>query len=239
MYGSSASNNTGGFNRAGGHPFFQDGEINPEELFRAFFGGGGASSGFHTFHMGGHPFFGSQPFVFQQRRRPRQQQPSNNASDFDGIRGFIRQLLPIIVFFIFSIVSSWLGSSSEPSVQSFEDLAELVSLTPGLGYPYSRTTRNLNVPYYATSSYQSHFTDFDASVAKSKTPPYKLMKALKHYEGIIEKYHVSDLQRRCKAEEKELSEKINKAKSSPEELKRLKSLSKPSCDKLHALGIKH
>src|SRR5690606_468760 len=109
MYGASSTNGpTSGFNHAGGHPFF-DGEISPEELFRGFFGQGGG--GFHTFHMGGQgsPFFASQPFVYQ-RRRPNNsaRTAANNASDFEGIRGLVRQLLPIIVFFIFSIFSSWM-----------------------------------------------------------------------------------------------------------------------------------
>lgn len=232
--------------------------MNPEDLFRAFFGGGASPFGgspfgggggpfqFHSFNMGGggHPFFQAQ---HTRRRHQHQQQQQHNqqqhqrgpASDFDGLRNLVRQLLPIILFFFFSIVSSWMSSSnSTTSFSTFDEIADLVSLQPGLGFPYHRASNNLKVDYYATTQFQSHFKELDEAKTRNKRPPHRLQRELNQYEETLEKHYVKDLQRRCKAETNELNQRIKAASRDSEELKRLRNQKKPSCDKLHSLGIK-
>lgn len=231
-----------------GSPFAFQGDINPEDIFRAFFGGGGGGSPFgggqfHSFNMGG----GGNPFgfhhQFQQRQRAHAQAQANRgpASDFDRLRALVRQMLPLIIFFAFSIISSWLGSwdrAGTSGASSFDDIADLVSLSPSLGFRYPRSTHGLKIHYYATSPYQAHFKAYDEAVARNRSPPHKLQRELHQYESIVEKTFVKDLQRKCKAETGELNEKMKQASKNPAELLRLKRQSKPACDKLHALGIK-
>lgn len=229
----------GGF---GGAPFEAD--ISPEDLFRMFFDGFGSAGGgmpggahFFSFGGGGHP--GAQQFFSMPRRRrepPPQarQEYRGPASDFDRLRSIVSQLLPVILFFAFSILTSWLNSwSNEPAKPTtFDEIADLVSLTPGLGFPFARQTMNLNVPYFATRNYQDHFKDTSSS-SKDK----RAMSKLRGYEDVIEKTFVKDLQRRCKAETNEQEAKIRAAKDSSE-MARLKAQKLPSCDRLHSLGLK-
>jgi DnaJ family protein B protein 12 len=232
-----------GFPGGFGGPQFEA-DISPEDLFRMFFdgfgsGGGGMPGGAHFFSFGGHP--GAQQFFSMPRRRreppPQQARPQHRgpASDFDRLRSIVSQLLPVILFFAFSILTSWLNSwsSSGPAKPTtFDEIADLVSLTPGLGFPFARQTMNLNVPYFATRSYQDAFKD-TSSTSKDK----RQLTKLKGYEDVIEKTFVKDLQRRCKAETNEQEAKVRAAKDSGE-MSRLKAQKLPSCDRLHSLGLK-
>lgn len=215
-------------------------EISPEDLFRMFFQGFGSAAGagghpfaggarqFYSFNVGGggHPFF-SQPFA-QQRRQQARRAP---ASDFDRIRSAVSQMFPVILFFIVSIFMSWIGSwsDSQSTPPTFDGIADLVSLTPGLGFPFPRQTVNLHIPYFASSHYQDYFKEYKSS-RKSKAN-------LRTYEDLIEKQYVKELQIKCRAETRELETKIKNTKDMAEK-KRLKSQPKPSCVKLHSLGIK-
>lgn len=234
-YGGEPGNAPSGFG-GGQNPFahFQA-DLDPEDLFRAFFGNGFGAGGphFQTFSFGG----GGHPFVFHQQPQARRRPAAPPASDFDHLKHLLRQMLPLIIFFAFSILSAWFGSSNEPAVHSFDDIAELVSLSPGFGFPYPRNTMHYKVPYYATSTFQEHFKDVDAALDSSKRPPASLTKQLTQYESVIEKRYIRDLQTRCKVETQEINNQMKLNKSKPEELERLKKQSKPSCDKLHSLGI--
>ena len=232
--------------------------MDPEDLFRAFFGGAGGGSPFGNgaFHFnmgGGHPFFASgfgQAPPGMRRRRPQahahhhhehqqRQEERGPASDFDRLRQTVRQLFPIILFFIFSLISNWFSSGDNVTAySSFDEVADFVSLQPGLGFPYSRYTYKFKVPYYATSSFQAHFKEYDQAVDKQKRPPNRLHRELVKYEETLERHYVKDLQRRCKAETNELNQKMKEASKDAAELRRLKSQNKPSCDKLHSLGVK-
>lgn len=254
-FGAAAPTGQGGSPFAGAGGFPGAGGIDPEDLFRAFFGGGGSPFGgngaFH-FHMGGgHPFFASgfgQPHPGMRRRRPQQHQAHHEheqqnqrgpASDFDRLRQTVRQLLPIILFFIFSLLTSWWSSGdTTPAFSSFDEIADFVSLQPGLGFPYSRTTYKFKVPYYATSQFQAHFKEYDQAMDKKKRPPTRLQRELVKYEETLERYFVKDLQRQCKAETNELNQRMKEASKDAAELKRLRNQTKPSCAKLHSLGVK-
>jgi len=255
-----SSGGGGGGNPFGENPFFAGGEVNPEEIFRAFFGGGGGfGPGVHFETFGGNPFFGGGGHPGMRRRRAgpehphahtqRQQREEHRgpASDFDRLRDTVRQMLPIIIFFVFAILSSLFSSSdaspttsSTPSFATFDEIAEEVSIEPGFGFPHARLTANLKLHYYASSPFQSRFRSYDEAVSRGGNlrPSYKLQRELARYEGTVEKVTVKSLQRRCKAETTELNERMKKAASNADELKRLKKQAKPSCDKLHSLGIK-
>ncbi|GAM82949.1 hypothetical protein ANO11243_009350 [Dothideomycetidae sp. 11243] len=137
---------------ARGGPMFEE-EISPEEMFRQFFGGGGMGGmggpfgglfdtgpGF-VFNMGGpgvrvHQFGGNRP-----RRRPH-----NHADQAPpSIYSMLQNLAPIILIFIFpllsSLLSSFFGDStpSGPSVQ-FDQ--------PVPPYTHQRTSAGLRVPYW-------------------------------------------------------------------------------------------
>lgn len=227
-------------------------DINPEDLFRAFFGGGaggGANPFFfhHEFSAGPGGFFSN---IFEQhpqfrtarQRRPQQPQPRRNhtehqhpLSEFERLRLLVRQMLPLIIFFAIALLSSWFGgsdtaSSSNTVIKSFEEIADLVTIHPEPGYPNSRQTSNYHVQYWATRSFEAHFSDLSSS--------YRKKRDLAQYEAAIERYWVRELQRKCRVESADLNERIRLAKGDKEELARLKSEENPSCKKLHSLGLK-
>jgi hypothetical protein len=156
------------------------------------------------------------------------------------LRNLVKQLFPIILFFAFAIFSSWLssGDHTPTAFSSFDEIADFVSLEPGLGFPNARQTSKFRVPYYVNSQFNAHFKDYDSALKTKKRPSAKLQRELAKYEETVERYFVKDLQRKCRAETNEINQKIKEASKDAAELKRLKRQSKPSCDKLHSLGIK-
>ncbi|KAB5582413.1 hypothetical protein GE09DRAFT_1049429 [Coniochaeta sp. 2T2.1] len=144
----------GGFGRqaaagGGGGGGWED-EISPEEMFARFFGGGGFGGPFgggafdtgpqFVFNFGGpgvrvHQFGGARP-----RRRPRDpNQPEPETSITSTLMG----LLPILLLFIFPLLSSIFGGDAPPA-------------TPNMAFDFpqppvytaERTMPNLNVKYF-------------------------------------------------------------------------------------------
>lgn len=109
-YGEEDPDNRGGgggagMRRHGGGVHFNGQEVNPEDIFNMFFGGGGMPGGVHM-NMGGMPGgfraystgFGGMP---RQRPGQRQQQQQEQQQQAGGL-GQLMQLLPIILLFAMS-----------------------------------------------------------------------------------------------------------------------------------------
>ncbi|KAG8355847.1 hypothetical protein FVEN_g6142 [Fusarium venenatum] len=234
-FASAQANNPFFNQRAGGGgmrggPMFQD-DLTPEEMFARFFGGGNGGFG------GGGPFGGPQ-FVFnfgggpgirvhqfgggRPRTRPREaaggaRQEEGNA--FQTLLG----LLPIILFFILPIITSFFSGESGTSTASNPRMVYDNPLHP---YTQERTMPNLNTPYYVNPD----------DVAKySPTKLNKLDRTAEH-----------QLLRHLKSEcENELiyQRRLEDAASGwfyqdPDKMALAQSYSKPSCERLRNLGVK-
>ncbi|KAK0741861.1 hypothetical protein B0T21DRAFT_381632 [Apiosordaria backusii] len=135
----------------GGGGMWAEEEISPEEMFARFFGGGGAGpfggmdGGQFFFNLGGmggpgirvHQFGGARPRA--RPRNPGQEEPP--ASMLSTILG----LLPIIILFIFPIISS-----------IFSGLTSITTpATPSMvfDYPHAPFTVERTMPNYKTKYY--------------------------------------------------------------------------------------
>ncbi|KAK4458500.1 hypothetical protein QBC42DRAFT_21439 [Cladorrhinum samala] len=135
----------------GGRPMWAEQEISPEEMFARFFGGGGGFGGpfagfdggpQFVFNFGGpgvrvHRFGGPRPRA--RPRNPADQQEEEGPNLWNTIMG----LLPIIILFIFPLISSifsGITSGPAPPTMYFD--------APHAEYTMERTMPNLNVKYY-------------------------------------------------------------------------------------------
>ncbi|KAK4166247.1 hypothetical protein QBC43DRAFT_22199 [Cladorrhinum sp. PSN259] len=142
-----------GFGGGGGRPMWAEQEISPEEMFARFFGGGGGGGGFGGPFAG---FDGGPQFVFNfggpgvrvhQFGGPRPRARPRNAADPErdqfNIWNTIMGLLPILILFVFPLISSiFSGIVSGPPPPN------MVFDAPHAPYTMERTMPNLNVKYY-------------------------------------------------------------------------------------------
>ncbi|TDZ27876.1 putative J domain-containing protein [Colletotrichum spinosum] len=229
-----ASNPFEGFGRrqaagggGGGRGFGGGEEMTPEEMFQRFFGGGGGGfgggpfGGFDTgpqfvFNFGGGPGFRVHQFGGQRpRRRPREatEQEGNGLSTLMG-------LLPILLLFVFPLISSLFSGGSGPSTpgMSFEH--------PRNQYTMQRTMPTLKVPYFVNPA------DVD-SYTKGK---------FNKLDRVAENHFVSTLQHEC---ENELLTKQRKMEAAsgwffqdPEKMAQAKKHETPSCNRLKHFSLR-
>jgi hypothetical protein len=81
----------------------QQGDEDIDEIFRAFFGGGGAS----MFQSRGNPFFSRRQ---RRQRREEQEEEQEQERQTGSIFSFILQMLPIFLIFILPSIVSFIGS---------------------------------------------------------------------------------------------------------------------------------
>ncbi|KAL1844752.1 hypothetical protein VTK73DRAFT_1853 [Phialemonium thermophilum] len=153
-------------------------EISPEEMFARFFGGGGFGGpfgGFDTgpqfvFNFGGpgirvHQFGGPRP-----RRRPRDQERGQEG----GIANIIMGLLPILLLFIFPLLSSlFSGSTSQPAAPTMVFDSPLPPL-----YTQERTMPNLKTKYYVNPKDVEQYSNYKLNQL-DKTAEVTLVRRLK------------------------------------------------------------
>ncbi|KAK9479911.1 hypothetical protein V1514DRAFT_326824 [Lipomyces japonicus] len=166
---SSAAAGGGGF---GGGGMYGD-DISPEELFNMFFGGGGGGGGpgFQTGFGGfGGPgvrihSFGGSPFTqfqFGGRGGPQaghQQRQQAGGGDGDTISfKTLVQLLPLLILFIFPLLSSLFDSGSSSNDSFWRNQAHF-EFTPAAPYTSQRVTPKYNVPYYVNPKDLTNLND--------------------------------------------------------------------------------
>ncbi|EWC45852.1 hypothetical protein DRE_04859 [Drechslerella stenobrocha 248] len=135
----------------GRHPFTD--EISPEELFNMFFGGGGGAfgGGGSFFDLGGggpgiriHRFGGPTP-----RRRPNANAADGDADAETSIGSTIIRLLPLILIFVFSLLSSILsgfGGNVADSTPSYN--GPQIKFAARVPYTEKRLTPTYKIPFY-------------------------------------------------------------------------------------------
>jgi len=206
------------FNQGDGRAGF-DGEINPEELFNMFFGGGGLGGGFggtgtsFSFGPGGpsqwlslNPVterfimmlgvftasFG--PGGFQARRAGRGTAAAEQATP----RSLVMQLLPLIILFGFSLLSALPNLFSTPPVPD-----PRFAFQSSTRYGTQRETGGLGIRYFVNQAeFQKHpviGTELarESAKASSSSPSKTRGPALQKFEDSVDKVYVQDKYTQC------------------------------------------
>ncbi|KAK2749612.1 hypothetical protein FQN57_005834 [Myotisia sp. PD_48] len=217
----------GGFQAPGGRTHMYEDEISPEELFNRFFGGG-LGGGFGPF--GGGMFDGGPQFVFNMgggpgfrvhqfggpraRRRPRDaaQESAETAPGFTSLS----QFLPLLLLFLFPLLSSLFSGSSSPGPSVRFDTA-----TPP--HTLQRTTPKLKINYFLNPADVEDYS------------PRKLNQLDQRVEGDF----VSNLRMECENEIQIRERMVQDAQGwffpDVEKMKKARSLELKSCHKLRSL----
>ncbi|KAL9713544.1 Chaperone protein dnaJ [Leucoagaricus gongylophorus] len=221
-----------------------DGEINPEELFNMFFGGGGLGGGFggpgttFSFGPGGPGVFTASfgPGGFQARRADRGTAAAEQATP----RSLLMQLLPLIILFGFSLLSALPNLFSTPPVPD-----PRYAFQSSMRYNTQRETGGLGVRYFVNQAeFQKHpviGTELSRESVKVSSSLKTRGPALQKFEDNVDKIYTRDLYTQCqrgvdrknRLKENEIGlfgigtdwEKVKKIEEEPiescEELKRL------------------
>ncbi|KAI5359706.1 Putative DnaJ domain, Chaperone J-domain superfamily [Septoria linicola] len=215
-----------------GGPMFEE-EISPEELFRQFFGGGGAfggggpfGGGFggpgFMFNVGGggpgirvHQFGGNRP-----RRRPHNHDgtagPQQPTSVFQALQG----LLPLLLLFVLPLLSSIFSGSGTPSGPQMRFDAAVPPHTQ------QHTSGSLKVPYWVNPTEVKDFT----------------VKKWKDLDKQAERKYIGHLSAECEWEQSQRNRLANEAMgfffTDQVKLDRAKKMEMPSCRKLQGYGYR-
>lgn len=218
----------------GGGPFFQGGagaDITPEELFNMFFGGGMGGTG-GPFDMGGggfafggpgirvHQFGGSGPRMRQRHTARRAAAQEAEAAEETPAASFSRmfyQLLPLILLFLFPVLSGLFGSGAENAGPRF-------STEPSHPFTQMRVTPNYKIPFWVNPA------DIDGLEMREVTKLGNRAEA-----AIINQYNIA-----CTREEMARQQKLQDAHgffyTDHAALKKAREMDMPSCKKLQELG---
>ena len=119
---------------------YYEGDIDPEEIFRAFFGGG-------LFGQGG--FHQQRP---RQRQRQHREDQEEHAQHPQQNKGFT-VLLQLIAFIFISMMFS--GAFFNTVVDSL--MQQEYSLRRSSSFPSLRRTSRLNVPYFVKQGFEREY----------------------------------------------------------------------------------
>ncbi|CAI6338650.1 unnamed protein product [Periconia digitata] len=203
-------------------PMYEE-EISPEEMFRQFFGGGGAfggpfGNGFDTggfvFNMGGggpgirvHQFGGGRP-----RRRPGTA-TQDGQEPAPSLSSSLSALLPLIFLFVLPLLSSLFGSSAPQSPSVVFD-------QPRGAYSLARSSNKLGVPYWVNPSEVKGYSERD----------------FRTLDGVAENKYIHTLNIRCENEriqQHKMTEEAYGWFSNDEVLmEKARNLPMPNCKKL-------
>lgn len=208
--------------RAG--PMFED-EISPEELFRQFFGGGMGMGGFggpmggfggngFVFNMGGGPGIRIHQFGGDRaRRRPHNHEGGERFSPLESLRS----LLPLLLLFLFPLLSSLFSGSGTPSGPAFR----FASHPP---HTLSHASSRFNVPYFVNPAEVVDYTS-------------KNWKAL---DKIVEGKYVGQLSAECEWEQSQRQRLAAEAQgfffTDQSKLDEARRMEMPNCRKLNELN---
>ncbi|CDZ97232.1 Molecular chaperone (DnaJ superfamily) [Phaffia rhodozyma] len=191
-----------GFN--GGGQFAQ--EVNPEDLFNAFFGGGSGFGGGSPF--GGQTFtFGNGGFhqtrVYPQRRA---RNPQGNGAETES--SLLSQLAPMLILVLFSLIS-FLPNILNPPVQppSFSFAPRSPDFTT------ERLTSKFSVPYYVNPAEFNRHPIFESIPGSQKSNPKAGIyssELRKFEEQEVELGYVKQLNSRCNADHERKQREIER-----------------------------
>lgn len=232
-----------GFN-GGGHPGFHgggfQGEMNPEDLFNMFFGGGGGmNSGF-----GGSPF-GARVYTFGGRggrggpqfagRRAREQA----AGGAQEPQSPFLALLPVLLLFMFLLFSVLPGIFSGDLAPDPE-----YRFAPSSHYDMSRTTWQRSVPYHVNKAEweSSNLWQSVPETRRDRLDAAMFSSKLRGFERDVEETHIRQLQADCHnfnvIKQRKIAEETGLFGwgADYDKIRKIRAEKHPSCDKLRSWG---
>lgn len=149
-------NRGGGMARGGGGVHFNGQEVNPEDIFNMFFGGGmpggfgGPGFRVYTTGMGpGFAFGGMHPNM--HRRHHQQQQQQQHGRQEEGILGRLAQFLPILMI-IFLSFFNMPGQNSNGATGGSRYFS-LTKVNPFLNPMHTKLSVVKEIPYFVTDQF--------------------------------------------------------------------------------------
>ncbi|KAK6524288.1 hypothetical protein TWF694_005942 [Orbilia ellipsospora] len=211
-----------GAGAAGRHPFAD--EISPEELFNMFFGGGGGFGGGGTFFdLGGgpgiriHHFGGPNP-----RRRPNQEAA---ADEDNSIGSTLIRLLPLILIFAFSLLSSILSGFGGTSDGASGHQGPHIKWQSKPPFTEKRVTPNYKIPFYVNPT----------EIANHSPSKLNML------DRSAERIYVRGLRAQCDKEYLAKQEKIEESQGwffvDQKKFQEAVNIQLKSCQKLNDLGL--
>ncbi|KAK6347672.1 hypothetical protein TWF718_005511 [Orbilia javanica] len=236
--GSSAGGGGGGpfagFQARPGRPQFTD-EISPEELFNMFFGGGGAFGGGGTFFDlgGGGPGIRIHHFGGQNPRRRANANADAGPEVDNSIQSTVIRLLPLILIFAFSLISSILSGFGGGTTGTG------TSQYPGPHFKWAQDASYTQKRY--TPTYKAAFYVNPSDI--EKIPAEKLTYTLKRMDNYAETVYIKGLTMRCDKEYERRAAKIQESQGwfLVDQKKLDEAMAEPmrSCQKLASYGLTH
>jgi len=192
-YGEEDPDNRGGGARGPGGVQFRHGEdINPEEIFNMFFGGGmpmrgGGGRGFHVYTNGFGP--GVQ---FGRQQRPRGREQAEQAPTGLGI---IMQFLPFLMIMALSFLNMSDNGGQDTTTNRYFSLTQA---PPYINTLQTRLTTVKDIPYFVTDKFMRTY--------------YRDRYQLAQVERLVERTYNQYLLDECKAQRKYKKQLQNAAK---------------------------
>ncbi|KAL4062604.1 hypothetical protein J3A83DRAFT_4310586 [Scleroderma citrinum] len=188
-FGGMSSGRSPGFSPATYANF--EGEMNPEDLFNMFFGGGMNGGGFGTGPFGGPVFtatFG--PGGIRTTRIHVNGQAPRGAPDGQGeARSLLIQLLPLLLLFAFSILSAL------PNIFSTSTPDPHFAFSQSPRYNVERQTNNLHIKYHVNGP---EFYNHPKIAADLATGSLRRGSTLMRFENNVEQIYTQDRYTDCR-----------------------------------------
>ncbi|KAG9102954.1 hypothetical protein FRC06_000659 [Ceratobasidium sp. 370] len=240
--------------RPGYNQMFFEEEINPEDVFNMFFGGGFGGPGFNAGFgngfgngFGGSPIFTASfggPGIRMRRfpQRPPAQETRRQGPELAEGRSLLVQLLPLIALLAVSLFSSLLSAVTDSSPS-----------TPRFRYDKTRTfnvgraTSRLDVPYFVSQSeWAQHPVGKAAEHIKTvgKEQSQKEAAQLRSFERVVERQYEEHLYNLCQNDAELKEHRIQQHHgflgfgADWEKIRGIQAEPMPSCEKLKTLRLK-
>lgn len=231
--GGPSRSNMGGMARGfppGAQFAFQDGGIDPDDLFNMFFGGGG---------MGGSPFGGARVYTFGNGQYARRRQPNAYAGRPEE-QSPLLALLPIgllLLFILFSVIPSIFSGPYQPDPS--------YSFQPSQQFDMPRHTWQRSVPYHVNRA------EFEASDVWNSIPEHKrsdrnsglFSSKMRAFERGVEENHIRHLQAECQNFNVDKNRKIRAEAgvfglgADYDKIRKLRQETNPACEQLRRWGL--
>ncbi len=147
----------GGMRGRGGNMHFNGQEVNPEDIFNMFFGGGmpggmgGPGFRVYTTGMGpGFAFGGMHPNM-QRARRQQQQQHQQQARQEEGLLGQLGQFLPLLVILLLSFFN--MPGQNSGGATGGSRYFSLTPVNPFVNPLHTKLSKVKDIPYFVTDQF--------------------------------------------------------------------------------------